>query len=487
MSGTGEGVLGRAISGGRWAVFGLGVQKAVGFVSFFILARLLAPEDYGVITVVLMLVGVLETLSSPGFERALTQRKGEIGIYLDVFWTFNFFRALGTAGVIFLLAPWAASFFEIRDSSALLVLRLSGFLVLISALGNLGSLFFFKELEFKNLFWRDLAGQIAFSAAAISWAFFHPSVFALFFGYAARNAAAVFIQYFLHPHRPRFSFYFSRLRDLASFGFWAMGQNVLNQANSIVETAVIGRFLGVRDLGFYSRANNLAALPSSAIFSVIYKVGFPAYAKIQESREKITEGFLKSWELALLTLLPFAALIFFEAGELVRILLGEKWLGMVGAMKILALAVTFEGFLHLVWPVSEGVGRPDVRFKFGALQIIMALPLLIFLSLHYGLLGAAWAMLIAFLATALPAGFWVFSYLKPGVRRVLRPVGAVMGATAASALAGAVLKFWLAPLSLPTLILWLFLIGLAYLLALKFFSRFWGGGPYETLRLIFKF
>src|SRR3989344_4747169 len=113
MSGTGEGVLGRAISGGRWAVFGLGVQKAVGFISFFILARLLAPEDYGVITVVLMLVGVLETLSSPGFERALTQRKGEIGIYLDVFWTFNFFRALGTAGVIFLLAPWAAGFLKI--------------------------------------------------------------------------------------------------------------------------------------------------------------------------------------------------------------------------------------------------------------------------------------------------------------------------------------------------------------------------------------
>ncbi|MDP3762663.1 MAG: oligosaccharide flippase family protein, partial [bacterium] len=258
-------------------------------------------------------------------------------------------------------------------------------------------------------------------------------------------------------------------------------------ANSIVETAVIGRLLGVRDLGFYSRANNLAALPSSAIFSVIYKVGFPAYAKIQESREKITEGFLKSWELALLTLLPFAALIFFEAGELVRILLGERWLPMAGAMKILALAMTFEGFLHLVWPVSEGTGRPDIRFKFGALQIIMSLPLLIFLSLHYGLLGAAWAMLIAFLATALSAGFWVFSYLKPGIRRVLRPAGAVMGATAVSALVGAVLKFWLAPLSLPTLIFWLFLVGLAYLLALKFFSRFWGGGPYETLRLIFKF
>lgn len=482
-----DGTLGRAVAAGRWSLLGLGLQKIIGLGSFFILARLLTPADYGAITIVLMLVGVLETVSTPGFEKALIQRRGEIMEYLDVFWTFNLLRAFLIFLLIFLIAPLVGSFFHITNPLALTVLRFSGLIILLQAAANLGSLFFFKELNFKNLFWRDLAGQIAFVATAVLWAFFHPTVLALFLGYLAQNLASVLVQYWLHPHRPKFSFYFKRLRDLASYGIWAMGQNILNQANSIVETAVIGRLLGARDLGFYSRANNLASLPSSAIFSVIYKVGFPAYAKIQESREKITEGFLKSWDLALLTLLPFLVFIFFEAGELVQILLGERWLGMVGAMRILVFALTFEGFSHLAWPLLEGIGRPDLRFKLGFLQFVLALPLLIILSWNFGLLGAAWAMVITFFIVVLAAGWTLFRHLRPGAEKILKPAAVVLAAIFVSAFSGGVLRFWLLPFSVPTFILWLLVVGLLYLAALNSLSKFFGGGPYETLRLIFKF
>jgi len=485
MSGTGEGVLGRAISGGRWAVFGLGVQKAVGFISFFILARLLAPADYGVMTVVLMMVGVLETLSLPGFERALIQKKGEIREYLDVFWTFNVLRALGISILIFLAAPFVGKFFHIADPLALNVLRLSGFLVLINALGNLGSLFFFKELEFKNLFWRDMAGQAAFVAAAVGWALFHPTVFALFLGYLARNIAAVFIQYFLHPHRPRFSFYFSRLRDLASFGFWAMGQNVLNQANSILQTTFVGRFLGTAELGLYSRATSIVSLPSSALFSIVSKVGFPAYSRVQDSREKVMSGFVKSFDVAFLTTVPFLFLILTSAEGLVLVLLGAKWVGMVGAMKVLVPAFTLEGFAHITYPLLEGIGRPDLRAKLSFLRLAFLFPLLLYLAPR-GIVFAALALLITSAVLFLATAFWVFRRLKPSFSRLAAPVLSVLGSCFLTiSLAYPFYSFfWNAGLAFY--VLFLLAAGLVYFLSLLFLASYFKDGPYQTLRLIFR-
>ncbi len=478
------GTLGRAIAAGRWSLLGLGLQKIIGLGTFFILARLLAPQDYGVITIVLMLVGVLDTLSVPGFANALIQKKGEIKEYLDVFWTFNLLRACLIFILIFLLAPLIGSFFHIIDSTALAILRFSGLITLLQALTNLGSLFFFKELDFKKIFIRDIGGQVAFAAVAIGWALFSPSVLALFLGYLAQNASSTLVQYWLSGHRPKFSFYFSKLHDLAAYGAWAMGQNIVSQANSILETAIVGRFLGPSDLGLYSRANSIASLPSSALFSVIYKVGFPAYSRVQDSRERIATGFLRSFDVALLAMIPFLILILFAAGDLVQILLGEKWLGMVGAMKILVVALTLEGFSNITYPLLEGIGRPDIRFKLSSLQLITALPLLFWLS-RYGISWAALAMLLTSAPIFLISAGWTFYYLRPGFARVSAPIVSVLGASAFAVLLAFPFYSGLRAAGVVYFLLFLALLVLIYFVVLLFLGRFFKDGPYQTLKIIF--
>ncbi|MDP3784894.1 MAG: lipopolysaccharide biosynthesis protein [bacterium] len=479
-----NGTLGRTIAAGRWSLFGLIFQKIIGLGTFFILARLLAPQDYGVITIVLMLVGVLDTLSVPGFERALIQKKGEIKEYLDVFWTFNLLRAVLIFFLIFLLAPLIGKFFQITDLLALAILRFSGLIILLQALANLGSLFFFKKLDFKNIFIRDTGGQIAFAAVAIGWALFSPSVLALFLGYLAQNASSTLIQYWLSPHRPKLSFYFRRLHDLAAYGAWAMGQGIVSQANSILETAIVGRFLGPSDLGLYSRANSVASLPSSALFSVIYKVGFPAYSRVQDSRERIAGGFLRSFDIAFLTTIPFLILILFAAQDLVQILLGEKWLGMVGAMKILVVALTLEGFSNITYPLLEGIGRPDIRFKLASLQLITALPLLFWLS-RYGISRTALAMLLTSALIFLISLSWTFYYLRPGFLRVLAPFFSVLGASAVAILLAFPFYSDLRAAGALYFLLFLSLLGLIYFAVLVFLGRFFKDGPYKTLKIIF--
>ncbi|MDP3729218.1 MAG: lipopolysaccharide biosynthesis protein [bacterium] len=481
-----EGVLGKAINAGKWSAFGMAAQKGMSLISFFILARILVPEDYGVITIVLMLVGVLDTLSTPGFEQALIQKKEDIVKYLDVLWTFNLFRACIIFSAIFFGAPIIAHFFNITDPIALSVLRWSGAITIIQALSNMGNIFFFKALDFKTLFYRDTGGQIAFSLVAIGWALWSPTAFALLFGYIAQNIISTILQYYFHAYRPRFSFAFRRLHDLGSYGMWAMGQNILKQANSIVETVTVGRFLGTNDLGLYSHASSIASLPSSMLLSIVYKVGFPVYAKIQDATEKITNGFLKSFDIMLAVTAPFVVLILIEGDRIIQILLGNQWMSMATAMKILVIAFTLKGFSYITYPLFEGVGKIDVRFKVSLLQIILATPLVIIGAQRYGIEGAALAILIStsiiFLITT-----WLSSrYLKLGFKDIQYSIGIVVGALCAMGIVAAPFYFFIQ--STHTLY-FTFLMSLLILTYSGFVmligSRF-NTGAYQTFKLIFK-
>ncbi len=481
-----EGTLHKAIQGGKWSGLGLVVQKIIGFGTFFVLARLLAPDDYGAITIILMFVGALETFSTPGFANAIIQRRGDTNAYLDVYWTFNLLRALGIAILIYFVAPFAGAFFHITDPRVVTLLRFSGLLSVIQALSNLGSIFFFKTLDFKTLFIRDLSGQLAFIAVAIPIALANPSVLALFAGYIAQNIAGVIVGYAYHPNRPKFSFQFGRLRDLSSYGGWVMAQNALGQVNYLVESSIVGRFSGPANLGLYSRANSIASLPSSALFTIVTKVGFPAYARIQGDMQKLRDGFLRSFDIALLTMIPFLVIILLFGEPLTQILLGAKWLGMVSAMKVLVIALTFEGLAVITYPLLDGAGFPDVRFKMSVAQFSISAPLLLVLTRYFSIFGAATAMLINGFALALIASYWSSRYLHLRFADVKVPLAVISGATLMTMLAAAPLYMYSASLSAPVFIVLLGVPALAYIAGIIFIGRRFNTGPYYTLQTIMR-
>lgn len=479
-----EGTLHKAIQGGKWSGLGLVVQKIIGLGTFFVLARLLAPDDYGAITIILMFVGILDTFSTPGFEKAMIQRQGDAHMYLDAFWTFNFLRSLLLAAFVYLVAPFAATFFHLTDPTAVTLLRFGGALSVIQALGNLGNMFFFKAMDFRTLFIRDVVGQLAFTAVAIPLAIIHPSASALFAGYAAQNVIGVLFQYVMHPHRPRFSLNFASLRDLKRYGGWVMAQNALGQINYFIESSVVGRFSGPANLGLYSRANSIASLPSSAIFSIVTKVGFPAYARIQGDMQKLREGFLRSVDVALVALIPFMVLILLFGEPLIAVLLGTKWLGMVAAMKVLVVALTFEGFATIMYPLLEGAGKPDARFKMSVAQFFISAPLLIIFTRYLSIYGAAWAMLINGFALACIALYWATRYLGVRFADVKISLLVTFVSVLMTLLVSAPLYMYQEKLSGLVFIVLLALPALAYLIGIFVVGRRYASGPYQTIRMI---
>ena len=371
---AGEGVYKKSIRSGKWFFLNILSQKLIGVVSFFILARLLVPGDYGVMAAIMLVLGLINQLTTVPFGDALTQRKGDIERYLDPLWTFEILRSAVVVIFIFFAGGSLANFFHLSGTDSILM-SYSGLLVLISAFSNPRQIYFFKELDFFKVFIRDVVSQIAFVATAVCYALFiKASPLALFFGYAAQYFSGVCLSFFLHPVIPRFSARFNNLMELIGYSKWSYGQDLMSFLSSQLDRMVVGRLLSPHELGVYARSKDLSSTASSIVFTIFDKVGFAAFSKVQDRMDKVREGFLKSVDVVLIAAIPITVILLFEGGALVRILLGEKWLSLVVPLKIFALGNIFFVFNRIVSPVLNAIGRPDVNFKINAIQLALTLP-----------------------------------------------------------------------------------------------------------------
>jgi O-antigen/teichoic acid export membrane protein len=237
------------------------LQKIINIAPFLILARILLPKDYGVISIVFMFTSVLSRFATPGFGSALLQREGDVEEYIDVVWTYDLMKSFAIALVIFFLGGWGAEFFHVAPEYVMIV-RLSGVLPLITSLSNPRQCIF-KNLEFKKIFIRDLVGQAVYVVVALIIALFiSATAWALFLGHLALYISGAIITYILLPSMPRLSFKFSKLRDLMGYGKWIYGQQVLDYLLGFLDNILVGRMLGQSALGTYSRARDLPTIVS---------------------------------------------------------------------------------------------------------------------------------------------------------------------------------------------------------------------------------
>ncbi len=456
-------------------------QKAVGLVTFFILARLLLPNDYGVIAVVMLITRLLSQLTSISFGDALMQRQTDIETYLNPLWTFDLVRTFILAFGVYLAAPWLIDFFHVAEPYAPLV-RWGGVFLILPALSNIRQVYLFKELKFKKLFYRDVVGQLAFTIASIGYALFvRADAWALFIGYVVQYAVIVLVSYVIYPAWPRFSASIARLKDLFGFAKWVYGQELLEVMLAQVDKLLVGHMLDTTQLGAYSKARDLASTATNTLSSLMQKIGFVAFSKLQGRLDKIQEGFCKAVDVLFLTGIPVALLLLLEGGAVVNVLLGPKWFLMVVPLKIFAFGNLFYAFVSLVSPVFSALGRPDIVFKMNALRVVLLIPLLYLGIAWGGVNGLAWAIVSVWIATL----FYIIWKARPVLlisKRDFYPV-IVSGGAACTAVFVMDLLFRAVRSgteSVPTQFFILAFLGILYYVVIGLVSRRRPRGPYAT-------
>lgn len=462
------------------------IQKVLTIVTFFVLARLLKPADYGVMSVLFIISGAADRFTTHGLDSALIQRGGEVESYLDDLWTLNVLKALGLFFIIYFLGGYLSDYFHVHPYT--LLVSLAGLFVLIPNFANTRQIYFFKNLDFRSVFLRDISGQIAYVCMALGWALFiSASVWSLFYAQIVRLIVTTIATFVLYPRMPRFRLRISKLRSLFHYSKWISGKTILDYFLGIIDTLFVGRLLDPAALGAYSKADSLSSVVTEPMTSIISKVGFPAYSRVQDDLGKIQDGFMKSLDVLITLAVPVCVLLLLEGGTLVSVFLGQRWLVMVLPLKVLSFSALFFAVAKTLSPLFDSIGRPDINFKSSVVQLVASPALLYFGTVQYGTVGSAWAMLLlAFVVLC----FMVISgrsLLKMGKDRFMPTIIPVAVSTLTVLILELFFRFFVrATLPDPAVLIWVIFLGCIYIVSLLWVGSFFKSGPHHTLTVILK-
>lgn len=395
-------------------VNGLTLVKSV------LLARLLSPEAFGLMSLCLMTIRGAQLITDTGFGSALIQRRGSFDEAKDTAFTLMAIRGV-VLGILMIPIAWGLSVFY--EQPLLLPLTAAcGLMFLFSGFVNVHLTAALRELDFKKIAIVENAASIVSFVVALLIAYAYKSVWALVISFLLSAAVKTLLSYTLIDERPSFKIDRAIARELFTYGKFITGSTILLFVATEIDTAVVGKLLSVEALGAYSVAFLLANFPAVHVAYVISIVMFPAYSKIQDNPRLMQETFANVTNLVGSIVLPVLAGMAVAADTLIRTLYGERWLMAIAPFQILC---GFGG-LHAIVTVNgymfNAIGKPDIGLRIAMLRLGGIAFLIVPAVQAFGLPGAATAM-TAVMACALAYGLkLVMRILRLNLRDVLVPL-----------------------------------------------------------------
>ncbi len=411
--------------GARWAM------RLVGLVSTMILARLLAPEDFGLVAMVMIAYGLFETIAYAGVDLALMRAETESREHFDTAWTIQLLQGLFVSLGVVIAAPLVARYFgEPRLDAVMLVVAAKA---VVDGMQNIGVVWFRKELDFAREFRFNLYAKLGSFVIVIAAALWWRNYWALVVGSLAASFVTVVLSYTMHPYRPRLSL--AKARDLWGFSQWLLLSRIGSYLNRKCDTFIVGGAVGTSSMGTYHVATELATLPSNELVMPIRRALFPNLARIADDREAFRRAAADSFSAVAVICLGVSVILWALAPQFVRVLLGSQWdaaVPVVAAMAVYGAASS----LILVLEVPLWVaGRTSLSAAQAWCELALLAPLTVWAVQVGGVEGAATAraalsvaMVPLMMAFAVRAGNVGWGAL---LSAVWRPVAAAAGVAAA--------------------------------------------------------
>ena len=377
-------------------------SKVVSAIKIWFLARLLTPTDFGLFSLVLVSVSLIEVFTESGINIVLVQSQKKIEEYIDTAWIFSIFRGFVICGVMTLLAFSMSSYYH--EPHLLNLILFASFVPIIKGFINPGIITFYKELNFKKDTMYRFALIITDFIVAIIGGLLLKNTYALVIPLFFSAAMDVFISFKYVSIKPRLKFNLPIFKEIFAHSKWLNGISILDYLNKNVDNLIIGRMLGTTSLGLYQNAFALSQSLTAEIGLSAIHASFPIYARLSEDLERLRRSFFKVAGLFSLITLPPALILVLFPELIIRLQFGDQWLNAIAILPILALAGYVQGFLNI------GSTIFTVKKKYRLLSLSLAITLvsmvagLMILSPRYGLVGSALSVLISRLIT-LPVFF----------------------------------------------------------------------------------
>jgi O-antigen/teichoic acid export membrane protein len=411
----------RVLDAGLWVGAATVALQAAKVLRTFVLARILSPTDFGVVTVAQLVISVVEYFSQTGFSFALVQLRGNIRPYLDTVWTVSVLRSVALAGIAAAAAPLAGMAFDLPQ--VVPMIRVLAISIFLNGFVNVAMVHFERELLFRQRFWLNVSETFCDVAVGITAGLMLRNGWALVWGALAGACARVIVSYALHPYRPRFDLDMAKARQLYQFGRWVSAWRALTFALKSVDYVVVGRVAGIPALGLYRVAQAASRAVVTEMASLSSQVSFPAFAMLQERPWRLRRAYGRTLHANAFIACPLAVGAIVTADSFVRIALGPKWAPMIPVWCLLMATGMVRAFAETTGPLFRAMGRPDIVTKFTAVRLVVVCLTLYPFTVWWGLVGPGASLLSSGLVVGI-VELWM------AARLIRLPVRAVVSAVA---------------------------------------------------------
>ncbi|NDI34877.1 lipopolysaccharide biosynthesis protein [Chengkuizengella sediminis] len=355
------------------------------FITTLILARIFSPEEFGVLTAIMIIISFTDVFWQAGIGPAIVQKKNlsqdDVKTGFTTMIAFGVFVSL----LVIAVSPLIAQVINIEESMVLTVLSIS---FIINSFGVVPISILQREMHFSIIVKKDIYSSLSYAGVAILLGVYGYGVWALVVALLTKYIVSTLIPLFSCPTKLSFGFKKESFIKMMHFGGGTTLSRLFNVIANQGDHFVITRTVGLHDLGLYNRAYQLIAIPANLIGQVIDQVFFPAMSTIQDDNEKLSE--IHTIGVASLALLyfPIGTLIYFFSDEIIVLLLGETWAEASIPLKVLALFIFFRVVYKMSDPLCRAkgavYGRAVIQMIFASMMIIFAI-----IGSKYGLYGVS--------------------------------------------------------------------------------------------------
>lgn len=376
----------RTVKGVFWNYLSFASGKFLTFISMVVLARLLAPAQFGVVALALLAIQYLDALGDLGISEALIYQRDNLERAANVAFIISLLSGLGLAIVAVLCAPAFAAFYnEPTITPMLQVLALS---LIVTSFGQTQMALLTKDMRFRQKMIPDLSRNLVKGLASVGLALLGFGAWSLVWGQVLGALATTIALWATSRWRPRFVWDAALARQMLGYGGQILGIQVLSVVWATADYLIVGKLLGRADLAYYQQAFRVTDLLIINIAFVVGKVLFPSYAKMSHDRSLLEQGYLSTIRYISLATLPLSIGVCLVAPVFVSLVFGPRWVAMTPALQLLAIRAGLSTLSFNGGHLLKAIGKPAI-VNYQVLAKLVVLVIVVLLTVPYGFVAVA--------------------------------------------------------------------------------------------------
>ena len=384
-----ESLKNKTIKGVGWSAADALLGQGVTFIVGLVLARLLSPDEYGLIGICLIFTTVLNGIVDSGFSNALIRKKDVTDEDYNTMFTTNMAISIVLYVLLFISAPFVSDFFHRVELTALV--RVTGLILFFNALSITQVTILTKNIDFKTKTKASLVSAIISGVIGIAMAFMGYGVWSLVAQQLSKQLLYTLCLWVLSKWWPKFTFYKDSFKYMWGFGWKLLASGILNNVWNQLYQVVIGRCYTSSTLGHYTRANEYASIFSSNLTSIVQRVSHPVLAEIRDDKERMVLGYRKVIKVTMFVTAVCMISLGAVSEPLIYTLIGTKWHEAATYLPLICISMSLYPLHAINLNILQVLGRSDIFLYLEILKKIVGIvPIVIgiFCGIYYMLLAS---------------------------------------------------------------------------------------------------